>query len=805
MGKARRFLIQTALLGTIGVAAAGVVSPAVRVVLFGSLPFPEPDRLVLLWETLDRDPGRQVITSIPTIESWGEGLQSVEAIAAARHFQSFFYDRGDGAQRVQGAFVSRGYLELTGATPSAGRLFTADESVLGAPRRSVVVSHRFWMEELGGGEDVVGRVLRIDDQPWEVVGVMDPEYEDWADAFVDNALWFPLPSAELKLGRSLEDRGFRRFRAFGRLAPGVSVEEANVELAGLHTRMADSDPESFARFGARVESATGRLLGSASAVLRAVTMVAALLLGLTILNVSVLTVLQGSVRGPDTAIRRALGASRWGALTPLLKALALSSAISLVAGLALAEGLRSLVFRNAGDVLPLYTRLDFTVFDLGVCAEVAVLMWCAATLVLLLVHGRETAGFFGATREQAATGLGYLSTSRSVFVFLTIAASMSIVVPGLVVQRGFRDIIGVDPGFHTEGYWSSRVDLPPEVEDAGEAGRVLEDLLVAVEEQPGLRDAVLWGPSLPGYTGGGRNFVDAAAPASSVTEATTARYHQASREGLERLGVRLRSGRYLGGDLDPASSGEVVVSQAFAETLWPGEDAIGRSLQHFEIDADAPGPWTVVGIAENALMGGRMNDGGVSGRHDAYFSDRQHQARLQQRHLLVRSDQGGAGIRTAIEAATRSVNPRITAEQPELLEPQLAIEAASLRMAFVILSLLSAWAVVQAAAGILVVVAFIAHSATRALAVQKALGADAPRVVAPLALSVAGMATAATIGGVLASAALGRVWTPPGIEWSLGAPSLWFASFSITAVAITIALLPPLLRIVRLSPLMLMR
>lgn len=804
MNRARRFLIQTALLGTIGVGAAGVVSPAVRVVLFGSLPFPDADRLVLLWETLDHDPGRQVITSIPTIRSWSDELQSVEALAAARHFQSFFYDRGDGAQRVQGAFVSRAYLELTGATTSAGRLFTAEESVLGAPRRTVVVSHRFWMDQLGGAEDVVGRVLRIDDEPWEVVGVMDAAYEDWADAFVDNAFWFPLPSAELKLGRSVDDRNFRRFRAFGRLAPEASIEQANTELSALHARLAASHPEVLGRFGARVESASGRLLGSASAVLRAVTMVASLLLGLTLLNVSVLTVLQGSVRGPDTAIRRALGASRWGALAPILRTLSWSAVVALGAGLALAAGLRWLVFHNAGDVLPLYTRLDFTIVDFGVCALTALLVWGAGATSLVLAHGRGTTGFFGATRETS-NGLGYRSTSRSVFVFLTIAGSMSIVVPGLVVQRGFRDIIGVDPGFETAGYWSARIDLPPEVTDPEDAGRLLADLLSAVEDRTELRDAVLWGPSLPGYTGGGRNFVDATAPATTVTEATTARYHQASPEGLERLGVRLREGRYLGANLDGTSSGEVVVSEALAEALWPGEDAIGRSIQHFDLDPDAPGPWTVVGVAENALMGGRMNDGGVSGRYDTYFSDRQHQARLQQRHLLVRSDRGGAGIRTAIDGAIRSVNPRITAEEPQLLEPQLAVEAASLRMAFLILTMLSAWAVLQAAAGILVVVAFMAHSATRALAVQKALGADAPRVVVPLALSVSGIACAATVGGVLLSGALSRVWTPPGIEWSLGAPSLWIASFAITVVAIATALLPSVVRIVRLSPLTLMR
>lgn len=805
MKSARRFLLQTALLGTIGVAAAAVVAPAVRVVLFESLPFPEADRLVLLWETLDRDPSRTVITSLPTASSWREELNSVDVVAVARHFQSFFVDNGDDAIRVQGAFVSNEYLALTGARAAVGRLFNAEESVVGAPTRRVVVSHRYWMEQLGGSDQVLTGILRIDDEPYEVVGVMEEGYRDWADAFVDNVFWFPLPTAELKLGRSLDDRSLRRFRTFGRLAEGATVAEAAAEITALHERLSASYPESTGRFGATVESATTRLLGPASDVLRAVLLVAVLLLTLTVLNVSVLAVLQGSLRGGDAAIRRALGASRWGALVPQIRTLGLATVLSLAAGLAVAAGVRTVLFRNASDVLPQFTRLTFTATDAAVAVGVALLIFLAGSAALLLVHGREGTGFFGATKEQVATGLGHRSFSRSAFVFVSVAVSMSIVVPGLIVQRGFREAVEVDPGFRTEGYWSTSLQLPPEIQSTEDALQILDALTTAAESEPGWSDVVLWGPSLPGYTGGGRYFVDERSSGGTTADAIVSRYHQLSPGGLERLGVRLLQGRHLAETLNRDAAGEVVVSEALAAALWPGENAIGRGLKQFDETLDSPGAYRVVGVAENALMGGRMNAGGVAGRKDAYFSDRQHEANLQSRYLLFRQQNGASGGRAALARTIQSVNPRITFDPLELLEPQLAIESASLRLAFMILTMLSAWAILQTAAGIFVVVAFLAHAATRALAIQKALGADGPRVIWPLAASVGSVAGLATVSGVLVSASLRAMWTPPGIEWTLASPSLWLLSFTIAAVAVAIALLPPIARVARLSPLMLMR
>lgn len=738
----------------LGIGANTAIFTVLHAVLLRPLPFPHPEELVQLWPSAPARSEPRSAFSIPDFEDWASRTRTLE------HAGLYSTTPGDvvlregggpgegGAEEIDTGWVSSGFFPTLGVSPALGRVPTAEDE------RStpfvVVLSDRFWRARLGADPNVIGRTLNLDDHPYEVVGVMprefsfpDPEVELWA-------LFAVIPEQEIPLRL----RPVRLLAAVGRLADGVSVEQAEAELTGIAKALADEYPDTNEGLEAAVvvplrEAIVGDVRSTLVVLLAAV----GFILLIACANMANLMLVRGAGRVRELAIRNALGSGR-GRLARLVLG------ESLV--LALAGGALGLVFASWGTRWLVSRAAAFLPRAEEVQPDASVLLFTLAVSVLTgLLFGvapalrtgrvdaitalRSSAAVTGAAPSRRRFGRGFL-------VMTEVALATVLLVGAGLMARSLDRLYSVDPGFDSEGVLavtmiiaSTRYEERDEY--LGFYRRAMESFsaLPGVEGVGSIRVLPLRGLgehhpwSVPG------------APEIPANLRPAAWVAQVSPGVFRVLGVPLLAGRDLeakdAGDMGAIARGErefpIVINETLARTAFETEpsQAVGRVLQVANLPSRVVG---VVGDVRGAALG--------EAAPPAVYVPQELLSRRAMSFLLRTSTEPLALV-GAVRDAVRDLDPAQPITEITTLDQVVHGSVARPRFLTMLLVGFATVAVALSGVGIYGVVSFQIGRRIPELGLRQALGATGSQLVAlVLRVGLLPVSTGAVLG---VAAALG--------------------------------------------------
>jgi len=799
----------------LGIGATTAIYTVLEKVALDPLPYPEADRLVRLANLVPGvGEGARWDLSMAQYFFYGEHAGAIEAIGAYR-MGGANLDGPDGAVRGLAAEVSAGTLRLLGARTILGRLFEEADDVPGGPDVAVI-SHGYWQSRFGGDPNVIGKTVRVNELPFEVIGVMGPGVElPGASGLLSGVradVWVPM-----KLNPAGPFYNNHVIPMMARLAPGATVEQAQAELDRLRARLPETFPKAYSqaffdRFGFRtvVQPLKAYVVGDLAKNLWILFGAVGLVLLIAAANVANLFLVRTEGRRRELTIRAALGASRLAiARHYLAESLILAltgGALALLLGFGGVRWLTSI----APDTLPRLDaiRIDGSVllFALGISIVVA----CALAATAALRHG-DVRGTATLAEGGRTTTVGReRQRVRSTLVASQVALALVLVVGAGLLLESFRRLRAVDPGFDPEGGLKVELFVPNvRYPDSHAKWQFFAQLLERVRTLPGVTAAGISThvPLTGGYGCTAQTFEDRAVHdrLGEIGWTTCADQVHASPGALEALGIPLRRGRFLTeADHANPSAAAVVVSEAFAERFWPGEDPIGKRIA----PSDSPyRPYfEVVGVVGDVYANSVTDEPAIAVYYPMVPPPETPGFWYGGVSLVVRTATSSPiALLPAIRRAVEELDPGIPIANAEELETIVARSMSRLSFTLALIALAAGIALALAAIGLYGVISYIVTRRTGEIGVRIALGAQ-PRQVERLvvgdALRLVAIGLAVGVAGALVVTRLLRGFLY-GVEPTH--PLAYLAAATLLAAVATAASWVPARRAAKVDPMMALR
>ncbi len=734
----------------VGIGANTAIFSLVHAVLLNPLPFAHADRVVAVMETWR---GRRGGVSAGNFADLKAASRSFDKLAAVR-YATFNLAESVTPERVDGARVTEDYFDVFGVRPQRGRGFRPEEDRPGAGH-VVVVSDRMWKSRLGGATDVVGRTLRLDGEPYTVVGVMPASFDYTRD---NEELWVPAAFDS----ETLANHDKHSLTIYGLLKPGVSVAEANQDALTISRDLERRFPLHNAERGFRIQPFKDLLVENYRERLWILFGAVGLVLLIACSNVSNMLLARGAGRARELSTRAALGASRGRIARQLFTESVVLGLSGGALGVVLAVGAVGTLIAASPPGVP---RIEQANLDAA-----ALLFAVGISLVSSLVFGmmplvRATRrDLQAALREGGRTpGLsGGHDRLRMALVAGQIALALLLLVGAGLLIRTAIHLQRVAPGFEPRGVLTARMSLPARAyADDETVNRTWERMVAALERSPGVQAAAVTS-QLPLGPGGNSNGLIAEAATIDVSKAVDARLRMITPDYLKVMRIPLVRGRGFGARDVRGAPRVMIVSQELARRLWPGQDPIGKRVACCE-GSEADPMWkTVIGIAGDVRSRGL----GVELYPEFYLPLAQSPAEawdwVQRTMAIAVRSAGGdtAALAGAIRSAAREAAPGVPLYDVTSMDERRSSSLAEDRFNTMLLSALGAIGLLLAWVGIYGVISYFVAQRTPEFGVRMALGATARDIVRltvrqsfiPIVLGLsAGIVAAMAASRVLAS------------------------------------------------------
>jgi putative ABC transport system permease protein len=784
--KAPSFTLAVITTLSLGVGASTAIFSLVNGILLQPLPLPDPDGLVYANEINAK---RMTISlSWPNYLDWRERARSFEALANSRE-ESVTMTGTDRAQRLRARRVTGNFFQAIRVQPARGRGFRDDDDRPNAAP-ATMVSDAFWRTQLGEDPAILGRILKLDDVAYTVVGVLPPgfEYVRPYDLF--------LSMGPISGSRGLLDRGNHQgFYALGRLKPGVSVDAARSELAAIAAALEKEYPTTNTTVSAMAEPLAYRLVADVRLTLLVLFGAVGFLLLIACVNVANLLIARGASRQHELAVRAALGGGRARLVSQLLVESTLLSVVGGLLGVVIATGLLRALMTVAPENTPRLANvhLDATalLFALGAAA--------ISGLVFGAIPAMQVSGVRGQQALIRGRAAGFSSSShrlrRALMVVETALALILLTGAGLMM-RTLQQLTQVETGFRPDHLLTTRFMLAGEQWTEARRRGFYDDVLSRVRALPGVTSAAL-AFSLP-IDGSNWNsiFIVADKPVPPRAELPSAAFSPVSAGYFETMGTRLIRGRTFDARDSATSVKVLVVNEALATTLWPGEDPIGKRLkQGWPETPEQVSPWReVVGLVADVKLNGVMLETPMQ----AYLPIMQESSRGLA--LVIRTATDPASLGSAVDTAVHQIDKDLPLFQVRTMDQMLDSSIARQRMSMVVFVVFAIVALTLASVGLYGVVAHGVTERTHEIGVRMALGADQRHVLALVIRQGLSMALVGTAIGVAAALALSR-WIQ-GLLFGVQAtdPVTFAAVVGMLLAVATIACYVPAWRATRVDP-----
>ena len=748
------FTLIAVLTLALGIGATTAIFSVVNAVLLRPFPWPDANRLVLVWGT--RGSTRQNGVVYLDYLDWQKQSRSFDALAVMRG-QSVNLTGGDRPERVIGSFVTANMFPVIGATPAQGRVFTDDETEVGTKQPVAVISDDFWHSHFGGRADVIGRTLILNGVPFTVIGVTGPET---TAPLGTPDVWMPIgyyPNAG-----DLELRGRPGVLVVGKLKSNVSVERAQSDLDAVSRRLAGEYPATNAGTGANVQPLVDQIVGPVRTPILIVLGAVGIVLLIACANVANLQLARAAARRRELSVRTALGAGRSRLIRQLLTESLLLSLVGGVLGIIIARWSVALLASQVAAAVPVNgtVGLDGSVllFAAIVTVGAGILFGSAPAWQYSRADVRDAL----TVRADGGASRSSRLTLRSVLVAAQIALSVVLLVSAGLLTRSLAALSRVDPGFDASHALTAQFRLPAakyksEPQIAAMFTRALEEM----RRVPGVESAALVRATPLNGNGESYPYYLAGQPITDPEKAPTAQLNIVSPGYFATLRIPRLAGRDFTMD-DRAGTGPVVVvNEQLARRAWPNESPIGKTIR---IGGDDAAWATVIGVVGNV-------------KHFRLSEDPLDQAYIpyQQRPLIftevvVRTTGDPAAVANAIRAAIWRVDRDQPVWRVRTMSSVIDEARGAPKLAVWLMTAFATLALVLAAIGVYGVMTYAVARRTQEVGIRIALGARRHQVLmmvlrdgmrTTVVALIVGLAVAAMATRLLASQLFGVSATDP--------------------------------------------
>jgi predicted permease len=565
--KAPAFSLTVALVLALGIGSTALMFTIVNSVLIKGPPFPEADRLVMLWQDLPQE--KRVSFSTREFTVWRDQTKLFDNLAAMTGSGYTITGLGE-PELALGQQVTPSFFPTLGLKPVLGRTFLDSEGKNGQDR-VVVLSHAFWQTKFGMQSDILGQSLTMNGKPYTIIGVLpdnfdfpSPLYKVWVPAALDAPLFQDNIDAHF-------------LRVIGRLKAGVTFEQlrAEVDVLGRHVNPAGDD--TVRRFYPM--SLEERMFGDLRQPLLILFSAVVFLLLIACANVANLMLARSSSRRSEMAIRAAMGASRPRLIAQLLTEAALLAAIGGVLGIGLAvwglDALRAFAAQNVQELLHAHVDGWALTFVLVVSLLSGILFGLGPAFVASRTDLQEA--LKGATRSSTSAGA---ERTRKALVFAEVALACVLLIGCALMLRSFVALIHADPGFQPQNLVVTDAVLTQEhYPDAERMIRFYRDSLAAIRALPGVESAGVVTHLPFGHNSWGNSYEVEGQPAPAGVQ-LNAQIRPVSPAYFATLRIPLKEGRDFNERDNENAPGVTIVNEVFAKRFWPNESPLGKRIRY---------------------------------------------------------------------------------------------------------------------------------------------------------------------------------------------------------------------------------
>ena len=781
------FLIVALATLALGIGATTAMFTVVNSVLLRPLPFPEPERIVLL-EAIN--PHLGITESNMSVPDLVDSQQQASALEQMTAFisGSVFLSSGDDTERVRATSASAEFFPLFRVQPVSGRAIMADDAQEGHDSVAVI-SHALWQRRFGGATDVVNRQVIVNGETITIIGVM-PAGFNFPD---DTELWLPFP-----LNGAKERRDNRYVNVVARLKPGASIAQARTELDTISQRLAQNYTDTNAGWSVRITELRERLVGELRTSLFMLFGAVAFVLLIACANVANLLLARAAYRQREIAVRTALGASRLRIVRQLLTESVLLSVVSGVIGIGLSVWLTKLLIALSPPNSPRFDEISINWQVFAFAFGLTILAGLLFGLVPALQGSRTNLN--DTLKESGRSGApgGTRNRVGSLLIVSEVALSFVLLAGAGLLIKSFMHLREISPGFQPDNVLAVRVTLPPGKYKQGEPrAQIYQQLVAQVKTVPGVQSA---GAVLSLPLGGdtfnvGRGvLLDGRPP--HPDNATNAMYLVITPDYFQTLQIPLKQGRAFT-DYDNSQSAKVViVNETMARQQWPGESPIGK---RFSIWRDEKFSREVVGVVGDTKAS--LDKEGEQQMYVPYAQD----ANWGSLSLVVRTQGDPSAVAASVREALRSVDKGVATYNLKTMNDVVSISAAPRRLPMLLLSAFAGVAMLLAMLGIYGITSYYVTQRTHEIGVRMALGAQIADVLKLVLRRAMLLAVVGVVLGVAGAAIVTRYLS----SLLFGVQPIDVITFAAVALALVlvalVASLIPARRATRVDPLTALR
>ncbi len=786
LNRSRGFTLTAIVIIALGVGANTAAFSVADFVLLRPLPFPEPDTLVRLCEGPRTGGGWGCNNQLsPANYRDLKAMSSSFAEMGAFASDSVNLVGGGEPRRLAMTLVTREVLPLLGPSPMMGRVFGPS----GHELDEAIISYGLWQSQFGGNAAILGQKINLNGRPYTIIGVMPSTF------------YFPTREAQIWTlltfrEQAFENRANNYIEGVGRLKTGVTFEQARAELSTLADRLAREFPETNEDTGVSFFRMRDSMSPRFRLMLLSLTGASLCLLLLTCANLANLLLARAAAHARELAVRAALGAAKERLVRQLMTQGAVLTLLGGSLGLLIAVLIVPLFSTLVPPTLPVATQPSL---DFRVLAVVAVFTGLTALGFGVLPALRAGRAGFAPLREGSRAGGGQKHRLRAILV--TVEVTMSVVLlitSGLLIRAVWR-VQSVDPGFVAENALTLRTALPrPKYDSPVGRSQYYDRVLTNVRALPGVESAAFTS-GLPIVVTGLVTGVEIPGQDTRSARSSPVTHRWITPDYFRTMSIPLLLGRDVEDSDTRDRAWVAVVSKSFVDRYWPGQDPIGKTLQH------RGQVRTVVGVVGDVKVRGLERASEPQMYLPAQQIDDGMPANFDPKDLVIRHSGPGDALMTAIRQIVYAADPEQPISDVRTLAEVRAGETTTRSAQLSVLGVLAAVAVLLAGVGIYGLLSYTVSLRSQEIGVRLALGADPIGVGRMIFADGMRLALLGIVPGVLIGYASARAMSALLFGVAPSDPPTFLSAIGLALLITFAGSLVPALRAVRVSPMSVLR